>query len=105
MTGPARDYDHLADEYRWCVYCKADCWPEPENQQHQPDCASITGLYPVMPTDLNPWGGYGDCSACHTPFALGDLYVIANMDTETVDGSRSGYVVCVGCGSVAAPIG
>lgn len=98
------DYDPLADQFRWCVYCQADCWPEPENQQHMPDCPTSTGLYPVLPQDINPWGDYGGCTACHTPFQLGDRYVLANPDTEQVDGSTSGFVLCVGCGATAAPI-
>jgi len=102
MTFPS-DFNPLDEKYRWCIYCNADCWPEPQNQQHQANCPKNTGVYPVLEQDLQPYGC--SCSACRTPFKLGDLYVLANVDSEKVDGSASGYVVCLGCGATAAPIG
>lgn len=89
-------FDPLADEHRWCVYCKADCWPEPENQQHAKDCPRVTGLYPVDQemVDNNVRCGFGDADCGHV-FKLGEFY----MDTEV---ERNGpdttvTVACIGC--------
>lgn len=37
------------DAYRWCVYCKGDCWPEREHQEHADDCPFVTGRFPLDP--------------------------------------------------------
>lgn len=90
--------DPLADELRWCVYCGADCWPEPEHQMHRPSCATKTGLYPVREQDRDPAGGHGCCTACSVPFEVGDVYVLIDNDTGAQAAAPdAGWVVCVGC--------
>lgn len=97
-------YDPLDEKWRWCYYCKADCWPEPDNQRHASDCPTVTGLYPVTEQDEDPWikGTYGACCACLRPFALGDRYVLIDVDTNrpATSPTRS-EVTCVGCAAVA----
>lgn len=99
--GDALSFDPLDPALRYCVYCQADCWPEPENRQHAGDCPTQTGVYPILEQDRNPWGNFGDCGGCHTPFTLGDLYVLADVRTETITGPapEHGYVRCLGCGA------
>lgn len=83
------DFDPADEDHRWCIYCLADCWLEPENQQHQNDCPQTTGLYPVTTVDLDMPGGFGCCD-CPDPFGVGDHYVVQD---ETV--------LCLGCGATA----
>lgn len=89
-------FDPLADEFRWCIYCKADCWPELENQQHADDCPSVTGLYPVDQEmlDLGVRCGYGDADCGHV-FKRGEFY----METEVEHHGPNKYVTvaCIGC--------
>jgi hypothetical protein len=103
MTLP-NDFNPLDDKYRYCVYCFADCWPEPENQRHGPNCPVVTGLFPVMEMERLPDGTFGGCSYCAVPLKLGDVYVLVNDDTGTVTKGRptTGWVVCLGCAAVGA---
>jgi hypothetical protein len=96
MTSDSGTED-TGDQYRWCIYCQADCWLEPENQQHTPSCPTLTGVYPVLPPGVG-------CTACHVRLHPGDVYTLADVDTETVNGCQSGFVVCLGCGAMAVPI-
>jgi hypothetical protein len=100
VTVDLSDYNPLDEKWRWCYYCKADCWPEPENQQHGSDCPMVTGLWPITEQDEDPWtkGFYSRCCTCSEPFNLGDTYVL--VDVETDKASRlpdCGEVTCVGC--------
>ncbi len=88
-------FDSLDPAYRRCVYCGADCWPEPENQRHHESCPTVSGLYPVRAADLVPHG-FG-CCRCPVTFRVGDRYVL--IGTATVP--EFGEVVCVGCGAAA----
>jgi hypothetical protein len=63
------DFDPLDDKWRWCVYCKADCWPEVENQEHADDCPTVTGRYPVEPN-----GGPSACCRCEVELKVGGFY-------------------------------
>ena len=81
--------DPLDERRRWCVWCGADCWPDPEYQDHDADCPQTTGLYPVTADDLVD-GML--CAECRTPFRLGDLYARQLTDDEDVF-----VIVCVGC--------
>ncbi|PWK81692.1 hypothetical protein C8D88_116103 [Lentzea atacamensis] len=95
-------FDPLDEKYRWCVYCQADCWPEPENQRHDSECPTNTGIYPVRAEDALPTGDLGACTACSQPFALGDFYVHVSDESGLVVSrpevdSRS-WIACVPCG-------
>ena len=78
--------DPLDPAYRWCVYCGADCWPEPEAQRHHRDCPVRTGLYPVRAAEIGPYGFR--CCRCPVVLAVGDCYVLIGSEA-----------VCVGCGT------
>jgi hypothetical protein len=99
-------YDPLSDRYRWCIYCGADCWPEPDAQQHDRTCARVTGLYPVTEDDRNPFGDFGSCCLCHQPFGLDDTYMlIDDSNGEAVIGvatPTTSWVVCVSCAATGA---
>lgn len=93
-------FDPLDPSLRYCVYCEADCWPEPENQQHAESCPFVTGIYPVR--DLGPDGTYGQCTACTAQFLEGEYYVLVS-DTTGRQVVRAGsgetcWVACLGCG-------
>jgi hypothetical protein len=96
-------FDPLADANRWCVYCGADCWPEPENRRHAAACPMVTGAYPVLEQDRAPDGTFGACTVCSDPFALGDLYLLASDETGlSVDcppEDSTSWVVCLPCGA------
>jgi hypothetical protein len=88
-------HDPLADEYRYCLYCEADCWPEPDNQRHGPECPDSTLVYPVD----EPMLTFGARCECGHVFQRGDSYM-------HVEVARSGpdlvvVVVCVGCAARA----
>ena len=83
------DFDPLDPAYRWCVYCGADCWPEPEAQRHHRDCPARTGLYPVRAAEIGPYGFR--CCRCPVVLAVGDCYVLIGSEA-----------VCVGCGTGCA---
>jgi hypothetical protein len=87
-------FDPLDERYRWCIYYHADCWPEPDNQQHTPDCPHTTGLYPVTEDMVGDRCSYGD-GECDHVFRLGEFY----MDTEVIDDGRDRTVTvaCIGC--------
>lgn len=95
-------FDTLDERYRWCVYCEADCWPEPENQRHDPTCPITTGVFPVDEDPFLP-GSFGRCAACDWPFDRDDKYMVANDDTGRCDTAVPpvGWVVCIGCGVAA----
>lgn len=91
-------FDPLDEKYRWCIWCQADCWPEPENRQHKADCPSVTGIYPVDQDMLDREArcGYGE-DGCGYVFKPGDFY----MDTEVSTNGPDKYctVACIGCAS------
>lgn len=91
-------FDPLDERYRWCIYCNADCWPEPENQQHKDDCPSVTGLFPVDQemVDLGAECGGG----CGHVFQLGEFYMDTQVEQNGPD--KSCVVACIGCASSEA---
>lgn len=94
-------FDPLADALRWCVHCRADCWPEPANQRHTPSCPTVTGLYPVTEQERHPEHGLGCCTACSAEFEAGDVYVLVDDDTGRPAASPDcGWVVCLGCAAL-----
>ncbi|HYQ69063.1 hypothetical protein [Actinophytocola sp.] len=94
-------FDPTDERYRWCFYCKADCWPEPENQRHTEDCPSVTGLWPIDQADVDNGARCG--RGCGHVFEVGEVY----MDTEVIEHGRDKIttVTCVGCaaGDMLAP--
>lgn len=93
-------FDPLDERYRWCIYCQADCWPEPENQRHQDDCPLVTGLYPVD-QDMVERGaqcGYGD--GCGHVFQLGEFYMATEVKQDGPDTYTT--AACIGCASAEA---
>lgn len=89
---PPIDVD--GDPYRFCIYCGCDCYED--SPDHLPGCATVTGLRPVRPSDLDMRGphdpyAYGMlCMDCLTPFKVGDVYAVRG-------GGDIGEIVCVGC--------
>jgi hypothetical protein len=91
-----RNIDPLGEKYRWCIYCKADCWPEKENQQHADDCPQMTGLYPVdqRMLDNQVRCGYGE-DGCGYVFQSGDIYTMTEVEHR---GPHTfGTVSCIEC--------
>lgn len=95
------------DPFRYCVYCGADCYVEwydggaPEYADeiaHEPDCATVIGLYPVTPAVLgmrgpdDPYAHGMVCMDCGVEFKVGDVYAHRPTDQRDVF-----EVVCVGC--------
>lgn len=87
--------------YRWCVYCKADCWvDEPE---HSAGCPSSTGVYEVRYERCHPpcehCGKRPDpairCSECECLLALGDKYTHRQLDD--IAGVPVYEPICLGC--------
>jgi hypothetical protein len=86
-------FDPLDERFRWCIFCKADCWPDREYQEHAEDCPSATNLWPVTGADL----AYGlACIDCHVELNLGDFYAQVDV-TEPGEEIRCFEVVCIGC--------
>lgn len=88
----------MTDEFRWCVHCGADCWPDKDDQEHASDCPVTTGLWPVTMAELgmrgpdDPYAHGMVCMDCNTPFELGDVYALRPTDEGDVF-----EIVCVGC--------
>lgn len=90
--------DPLDDRLRWCVHCRADCWPDPAYQRHTDTCPTVTGLWPVTVDDIHPVWGLGCCCACGAPFALGEHYTLVDDSTGLPAAEPdTGWVVCAGC--------
>lgn len=85
------DFDSLDDKYRYCVYCRADCWPGEEFQVHELDCARLTGLFPVD-VDLV---AHGATCGCGYVFKSGDFYLDSELDVSGAD--PVSVLVCVEC--------
>jgi hypothetical protein len=62
------DFDPLDDNWRWCVYCKADCWPD--EPDHDEDCPSVTGRYPIDHPAEKP-APPSECCRCGHEFEKG----------------------------------
>ncbi len=75
----------MVDEYRWCVHCGADCWPE--DAVHQPGCPQITGLWPATGDEV--------CGHCHQPVEVYVEVPLPDVGDGTVE------VCCVGCAFLA----
>jgi hypothetical protein len=86
-------FDPLDERYRWCKYCRADCWPDPENQQHDASCPARTGLWPIEQDDVAAGAQCG--RGCGYVFQLSDVY----LDTEVIEHGRDKIttVTCLGC--------
>jgi hypothetical protein len=82
-------YDSLNEADRLCVWCKADCWPEPENQSHSTHCPFATGVYPADEGD--------ECSVCLEAL---DFYILVDDDGQQLIRLNVGsaWRVCLGCG-------
>jgi hypothetical protein len=89
-------FDPLDDQYRWCIYCRADCWPELEDQRHSPVCPDTTGLYPVDEQLLSCRGG---CGSCGSIFRAGDVYMHIEQASAGLDTVE---VACIYCAALAA---
>lgn len=109
--------DEHDDPFRFCIYCKADCYvDEPE---HTADCPQSTGLFPILDQDLGPKCsacGHQDgvcCGQCERPFALGDCYVLRDLQTNAVgfntaepkglDEAPICEYLCLSCAALAVP--
>lgn len=96
-------FDPLDEKYRWCIYCEADCWPEPENRKHAQDCPSTTNLWPVTQDDINM---QMCCSQCPYEFNLGDFTMCVDFHTgELTTTAIVSSVVCIGCGAAINILG
>jgi hypothetical protein len=99
-------FDPLDEQYRYCMYCKADCWPEPENQKHDLSCPMETGLYPV---DDDTIYHEGCCGQCGITFQPGDFEMNIDMETGKVvarfENNKCYEVVCVSCGTAINILG
>jgi hypothetical protein len=90
------------DAHRYCVYCSADCYLEPENQTHTTTCPVSTGLYPVGRAEVQVGMV---CATCDQEFERGGFYVLANVTTGMVDqpSPEGGGVMCVSCAAQGVP--
>lgn len=99
-------FDPLDEQYRWCIYCKADCWPEPEHQKHDSNCPMETGLYPV---DDDTIEHEGCCGQCAIPFEPGDFEMNVDMETGKIvsqfENNKSYEVICVSCATAISVLG
>lgn len=99
-------FDPLDEQYRYCIYCKADCWPDPAYQQHDKTCPFETGLYPV---DDDTIAHEGCCSQCSVPFVPGDFEMNVDMKTGKVvkrfEPDKWYEIVCVGCATALDVLG
>lgn len=96
-------FDPLDEQFRWCVFCKADCWPEPQKQKHNIDCPMSTGLWPITETDYNM-----DmcCGMCYEKFELNEFSM--QFDVEKQQVSLYGTlleVICIGCAAAITILG
>ena len=71
-----------------CVYCGAPWLLESIEIDHRPDCASVTGLYPVRAIDVKH---RMCCMTCGDPFSLIDSYVLRRIFDHISE------VVCLTC--------
>ncbi len=71
-----------------CVYC-GGLANSPDTCAHQRDCPSVTNRYPVLESDVEPYGFC--CCECGLEFAVGDTYALAPMGESWVE------VVCLPC--------
>lgn len=79
-----------------CIYCGSP-WPDPASGlDHHADCAYVTNLWPVLPSDIGPHGF--SCTRCPTAFAVGDHYVRVPLDGA----DRIFECVCLSCAAAAA---
>lgn len=84
------------DPFRWCVYCGCDCYED--DPEHEPGCATVTGLYPVTERDLgmrgprDPYAHGMLCMDCGCEFKVGDVSALRPTDAGDVFER-----VCVGC--------
>jgi hypothetical protein len=92
-------YDDFVDDpeweakYRWCVYCKADCWVD--DPEHTTECPTSTGVFPIREGDKDML-----CCRCKAP--LSDSYMHIDMETGEVGPTNSRAVpvlevVCIAC--------
>lgn len=96
-------FDSLSEQYRWCIYCKADCWPEPEHQKHNPDCPMTTGVYPVTDDDYNM---EMCCSMCSERFEQGSSNIVIDIVTgEVSPHALISTVICIGCAAAISVLG
>lgn len=104
--------DETEDRFRWCIYCKADCWLDAEDQEHATDCPQTTGVWPVTERDLgirgpdDPYAHGMKCMDCEADFKVGDHYTHRPIgDHPLLPGMDPipGYeVICLGCAAQEA---
>lgn len=91
-----------------CIYCGCTIFPDEEGDPfyHEQDCATITGLFPILPGDI---AQPARCMACQATFEVGDFYVKRPLSEREVEASPFAAIlgvlpmvamasVCVGCG-------
>lgn len=114
------------DRFRWCIHCKADCWVDPEDQEHAAGCPFSTGLWPVetdaalevarwvrwesdAPADVKAQADEAlarepVCDECHTPFRPGEVYMLRSIESGEVENRPlAGVMICIGCAAGVAP--
>lgn len=97
------DHDALDERYRHCIYCRADCWPEPGQRQHHKHCPVTLGLYPITWREADPSGTPPRCCSCSELFRFGDQYALLDADSgRPAVSPERGEVVCLGCAASAA---
>lgn len=96
-------FDSLDDQYRWCIFCKADCWPEQENQEHAADCPQSTNLWPVSDDDYKC---EMCCCMCSERFDKDSHSVLVDAVTgEITTLALVSTVICIGCAAAISILG
>lgn len=98
--------DEYEDKFRWCVFCKADCWVD--KPEHAVDCPSSTGVWPVRYEAMHPpcehCGKRPDpsirCSECECVLGLGDFYT--HRQLADIAGLPAYEPICLGCAAKEA---
>lgn len=85
---------------RPCIYCGAP-WPDRVlDIDHDPDCPSVTNLWPVLPAEAAE--GFGCCRCGHV-FAPDECYTtVATPDESGHTDEQVVEVLCLSCATVLA---
>lgn len=107
----ADELEPEGDRYRWCIFCKADCWLDEADQVHAAECPMSTGVWPITEREVRTHmcpactcedGGMA-CDDCHRAFVVGDGYMVVDYHSDVVweptvgDRPWWGVVICTGC--------
>lgn len=103
------DFDPMDEAFRWCVFCKADCWPDPEFQSHDDDCPNVTGIFPIdertMPPTAFKENGAPDIRCCRCDRTMTTHYRLVDAPgTEGADPPVK-LVVCDDCAMAVELLG